>query len=412
MAQTPQPQEQNGQPFSHYEPVDLSQTGAGMTEPARNALREFLNQLIADDALSAHVYTKSGAVIQYQIKHLNTVEEIRCENVELHHALAALRALLDSPSTDITTATLHVTGSQQELDLNFTHLPSPHGDQYVLRVQVIDPVPMVLDTLGLPHNDLRLLRTALAEPNGLISIGTPHRRHLENWQRALCRELSAPDRSVAALVPRLLEEIPRVSQSEFPPGQRSDQRLWQLASQTDTNVFILVDDGTHGYAPDQIGVLAERSLVIQVLQVTHTSALLQRTPSHSRVHRVIMHLPLRMLCQDCCETQTNPSRSEYPFLDRALPTLSDGVNAWLAASQSIQFKKAAGCKSCNGAGYTGERCVVDAIKDEAILKDPANLVDMHQLNISRTARMIEMAREGEISLDEILRLQNSSTQGY
>jgi len=262
----------------------------------------------------------------------------------------------------------------------------------------------VLDTLGLPNDELRHVRKALTEKRGFISIGTPRRRHLEDWQRAICRELSSPNRSVVSLAPRLLEDFPRVSQSVLPSGERWDQRLWQLASQTEADVIVLCDDGTHGYAPDQLGILAEKSLIIQILQTPDICSLVKRTPAGSNIHRVVMYQPVRRLCPECCEPHHNPSRVDYSFLDRAMPTLSDGVGAWLSASQSTHFKQPCGCSSCTPSGYKQELCVVDSIGDPSTLANVAEQYDQHALASERMSSLLDLARSGYICLDEVSRV--------
>lgn len=391
------------QPHSPVDAVDLTRPSKRLSASACECLSAFFNQMITFEALSARVSFEKGAT-RYQLNQINGVDEFREDSSLLKEALSTLYALDPTTTSDMGGLTLHVVTESAKLDVSLVHLDTAHGDQWIVRARTVNPVPVVLDTMGLKTSELRHLRKALTEKRGLVSIGTPNRQSLEDWHRAVCRELCTPDRSVVSLVPRLLEELPRVSQTILPPGDRWDQKLWQLASQVDADVIVLSDDGTHGYAPDQLGVLAERCLVVQILQTPDIGSLTFRTPRSRHVHRVVMHHPLRSLCPECKEPHNNPSRVDYSFLDRALPTLSDGVNAWLTANQSTQFKKPAGCEACHSTGYSGELSLIDSISDAATLMDVANNVDLYSLDTARAEKLVEMASDGVIGLDEVRRL--------
>lgn len=395
--------ERNVQPHSNVEIVDLLNAPKGLSKPACVRLGDFFDQIIKNEVLNARVSVDKDSV-RIQLQVLNCAEEYREDSLELSEGLTALHKLSDECSSDFNALTLHLITENHNLDIHSVRIESAHGDQWVIRARKVEPVPTVLDTLGLSNDELRHVRKALNEKRGLISIGTPRRRHLEDWHRAVCRELSSPDRSVVSLAPRLLENFPRVSQTILPSGERWDQRLWQLASQAEADVIVLCDDGTHGYSPDQLGILAERCLIIQILQTPDICTLAKRTPAGPNIHRVVMHLPVRRLCDECSKPHHNPSRIDYSFLDRAMPTLSDGVSAWLSASQSVNFKQACGCSSCTPAGYKAELCVVDSIGNPSTLKNVAELFDEHAIANNRMSNLLDLARGGDICLDEVRRL--------
>jgi len=391
----------NVQPHSVVDAVDLRRAVSGMTASNTAVLTGFFDALVDADALSVRLALDSDGSLRCQTLYVNGSEEARNEDSELLDALKVLRSFEPTPASELGGVTLHVITERHDLDVSYISLSAEQDNQVVLRGRAVEPVPTLLDTLALGNDELRHIRSALTESKGLLSVGTRHRRHLEDWQRAICRELSAPDRSVVSLAPRLLEELPRVSQSVLPPGERWDQRLWQLASAADADVLVLIDDGTHGYAPDQLSVLAERCLVVQILQVPDFKTLVGRTPHTDKVHRMVMHWPLRKLCEHCSEAHSNPSRVDYPFLDRALPTLSDGVNAWLSASQTLCFKKPQGCSECHSSGHAGETSVVDAMADTTELSAE---FDLHDIKTQRTHSLVDLARQGDISLDEVRRI--------
>ncbi len=392
------------QPYSPLELVDLRQEHAGLSQSVRASLSLFFTHIIDHEVMTARV-ANTATETRVQLQNLNGVSEQRETQSALPEALRALQNLLPEVShTDFQSHTFQVITEDYTQDVSCLYLESPHGDQWLVRARAAEPVPMLLDSLGIEANELRHIRKALSEKRGLISIGTAHRQHLEDWQRAICRELCTPDRSVVSLGPRLLEDFPRIAQSVIPAGERWDQRLWQLASQTDANVIVLADDGTHDFSPSQLGVLADRCLVVQIIQAPDIQVLANRTPSGTQVHRVIMHHAVRCLCDHCSQPHPNPSRVDYGFLDRALPTLSDGVNAWLSASQSTHFKKPSGCDHCASEGYHGEKSVIDAVGDPATLINVAENIDLHAIASARMSVLIEMARGGGISLDEVRRL--------
>lgn len=402
-AQSFQPAERNVQPHSNTDTVDLQNPPEGLSKAMSLRLGDFFDQLVHNEVLSARVSKDNGSV-RVQLQLLSGVEEYREESLNLSEALTDLGALSPKPLTSVDSVTFHVVTEKHHIDINCVRLVSGHGDQWVIRAREVNPVPTVLDTLGLSNDELRHVRNALTEKRGLISIGTPHRRHLEDWHRAICRELSTPNRSAVSLAPRLLEDFPRVSQTILPSGERWDNILWELAGQADADVIVLCDDGTHGYSPEQLGTLAERCLIVQILQTPDFASLAKRTPAGQYIHRVVMHLPVRRLCGECSEPHYNPSRVDYSFLDRAMPTLSDGVSAWLSASQSTHFKQPCGCDSCSPAGYKKELCVVDSVGDPSTLKDVAELFDAHTMSNERMANLLSLARDGEICLDEVRRL--------
>jgi len=402
-SQSVKSEENNVQPHSDIDTVDLLNAPKGLSKPACARLGKFFDKIIENEVLNARVSEDADSV-RIQLQTLSGVEEYREDTLELSEALKALQRLTKDSPSNFNGLTVPIVTEHYRLDVSWVHLASAHGDQWVIRAREVDPVPIVLDTLGLSNDELRHVRAALSEKRGLVSIGTPRRRHLEDWHRAVCRELSSPDRSVVSLAPRLLEDFPRVAQTILPSGERWDQRLWQLAGHAEADVIVLCDDGTHGYSPDQLGILAERCLIVQILQTPDICSLANRTPAGPNIHRVVMHLPVRRLCGECSEPHQNPSRVEYSFLDRGMPTLSDGVSAWLSATQAVNFKKACGCPSCTPAGYKAELCVVDSIGDPSALMNIAELVDEHTLTSDRIANLLELARCGDICLNEVRRL--------
>ncbi len=253
----------------------------------------------------------------------------------------------------------------RQVDLRISTYPTLHGEDVVLRVLDRGRVRLDLEGLGLASNDVKLLRSVLHRPHGLILVTGPTGSGKTTTLYSALRELETDRKSVLTLEDPIEYELEGVRQSQinvkagltFASGLRSLLRH-------DPDVILV------GEMRDEETVQISLSAALTghlVLTTVHTNSAAGAIPRlldmgaepyvlASSMELVVAQRLVRVLCHEC------KTPADVPDEVRTRYGLGDA-----------DIYRARGCSACRKTGYRGrigifEMLPIDSAMEEAISK--------------------------------------------
>ena len=241
----------------------------------------------------------------------------------------------------------------RQVDLRISTYPTLHGEDIVLRVLDRGRVKLDLESLGLAPSELKLLRTALKRPHGLIPVTGPTGSGKTTTLYSALKELDTDRKSVLTLEDPIEYELDGVRQSQinvkagltFASGLRSLLRH-------DPDVILV------GEMRDQETVKISLSAALTghlVLTTVHTNSAAGAIPRlldmgaepyvlASSIELIVAQRLVRVLCQQCRTPVDVPEELRQRY------GLGDG-----------EIYRARGCSACRQTGYRGRLGVFELL---------------------------------------------------
>ncbi|MFO7892100.1 MAG: GspE/PulE family protein [Longimicrobiales bacterium] len=290
----------------------------------------------------------------------------------------------------------------RQVDLRISTYPTLHGEDVVLRVLDRGRVRLDLEGLGLAPGDVKLLRSVLKRPHGLILVTGPTGSGKTTTLYSALRELETDRKSVLTLEDPIEYELAGVRQSQinvkagltFASGLRSLLRH-------DPDVILV------GEMRDEETVQISLSAALTghlVLTTVHTNSAAGAIPRlldmgaepyvlASSLELVVAQRLVRVLCQQCKAPVDVPEevRERYDLDD-------------------ADIYRAQGCSACRQTGYRGrigvfELLPVGATIEEAVSQ--ARSADEIRRMSDRPTLLQDGLRKviaGVTSLEEVLKV--------
>jgi general secretion pathway protein E len=280
----------------------------------------------------------------------------------------------------------------------------------VLRVLERSEVEFGLGRLGFSGAQLEQMNAILSRPQGLLILtgptGSGKTTTIYCALRAIV-ERTQGAASVYTLEDPIEYDLLNINQTQIEESQGVDfaSGLRTMLRQ-DPDVIMVgeVRDLETGRIAIQAGMTGH--IIITTVHADRASGVFMRlteigVDEHSvasAVTAVVAQRLLRVLCPHCRRPQ-QPTPGEEARLGQSLA--------------GAQFFAAVGCQQCNMKGYTGRRAVYEILEvDEAIralIVARASSEKIHQAAVARgmtslTANGLALARQGETTLDEVLRV--------
>ena len=288
------------------------------------------------------------------------------------------------------------------IDLRVSTFPTVHGEDTVLRVLDRSRVNLKLESLGIDPADLKLLRSALEKPFGLVPVTGPTGSGKTTTLYSALLEMNTGERCLITLEDPVEYEVERIRQSQinvragltFASGLRSMLRH-------DPDVILV------GEMRDQETVQIALSAALTghfVLTTLHTTTAAGAIPRlldmgaepfvvASAVSLVASQRLVRTLCQDCKVVADVPDHVRKRFL--------------LAGSKVY---RARGCKLCRNTGFRGRLGIFEflPISEEIVsaIYERRSSEEIRRLAARPTLLDdgIQKVRAGLTTLDEVLRV--------
>ncbi len=291
------------------------------------------------------------------------------------------------------------------LDVRVSTLPSRAGERVVLRILDKDAAGLTLDVLGIDNVAEKVLREALAEPNGIILVTGPTGSGKTTTLYACLQQLNDGSRNILTVEDPVEYAIDGVGQTQvnskvgmsFAAGLRAILRQ-------DPDVVMLGEIRDRETADIAVQASLTGHLVLSTVHTNDAIGAITRMRDMkvepfllaSTLRAVIAQRLVRRLCDACKQP-----------VDAA-----DGVAALLGFDDGVTLYRPAGCDQCSQTGFKGRIGVFEAVRidtavrkmindgaDETLIADHAFANSPH---LSEAAR--ELVKAGMTTADEAIRI--------
>ena len=234
-------------------------------------------------------------------------------------------------------------------------LPSVTGEKAILQVlRETHMDPRRLDEIGLLHDQLTTLKSALKRRSGLIVLCGPADSGLDTTAYASLLRIDRSARSVATIERVAQGQVPGVHRMEAADVDEKNAMLRALM-RTDTDVVYVQDlSGVESATLALSAAIEHQKLVITSLHSSSAAAAVTHFVNlgiepwlvGGGIALIQAQRLLRRLCVECREHAV------------VLGTPSPDEQTGLSTPEPFASHRAVGCDACHGLGYTDERILV------------------------------------------------------
>lgn len=297
------------------------------------------------------------------------------------------------------------------IDVRVSTLPSNHGERIVLRILDQEAAQLDLGLLGMPAEDLRIIRKLIAEPHGILLVTGPTGSGKTTSLYAMLTELNQVSRNILTIEDPIEYDLPGVGQTQVNTKvQMTFAKGLRAILRQDPDVVMIGE--IRDLETAEIAVQASLTGHL-VLSTLHTnSALGALTRLHdmgvesfllsSSIVGVLAQRLVRKLCEHCKKPHT----------------LREDERILLEVDQNTDLshiKEAVGCEHCNYLGYKGRTGIYELIPIDEHLRSMIHRNESIQVMENYIRPKTKSIREdgikrvllGDTTLAEILRVTSS-----
>jgi general secretion pathway protein E len=299
---------------------------------------------------------------------------------------------------------------EREVDLRVAFMPTLHGERVVMRVLDRAELGLGLATLGFTEKQMALFSDILFRPQGMVILNGPAGSGKTTTIYAALRailEHSQHGSSIYTLEDPIEYDLLNINQTQIEENQGFTfaQGLRTMLRQ-DPDVIMVgeIRDLDTARIAVQAGMTGH--LIITTVHAKQAAGVFVRLTEigldahsvSSAVTAVIAQRLVRLLCPECKRpTAATPGQEAKLGLELA----------------GQKFFAPAGCGTCNQKGYTGRKAVYEILPvDESMRELIAERASPDRIHHNARERGmttlvengVRLAREGETSLEEVLRI--------
>ncbi len=243
-------------------------------------------------------------------------------------------------------------------NLRLVVLPTAHGEKATLHLLSELSQPISLSELGLTDEGDQALRSALAQPSGLVVVCGPPESGCSTTLYAMLRELNTPERALATIEQTVEQVLSRVDQvavdDDSGLGFASSLRAILLS---DPDVLLVGELPDPETAVGAVRAAVAGRLVLTRLGVSTPASALERLlelgaergPLAATLACVVAQRLVHRICADCREPYY-PSADELAELGRSPQEAGRRLLA-----------RGSGCVACGGTGFRGRVAVFEIL---------------------------------------------------
>ena len=305
---------------------------------------------------------------------------------------------------------IRVSSGSSQVDLRVSTFPSVHGESVVVRVLDLGRAALTITDIGFDQRQTEVVSSAAERPNGLILMTGPTGSGKTTSLYAILRSIDASTRKTITLEDPVEYRLPMMIQCQvnekagltFATGLRAILRH-------DPDVILVGEMRDRETAAIAMRAALTGHLVLSTLHTNdaiHTLARLRDLEVEAYLISSCLTLVAaqrlaRRLCKQC--------REEY------VP--DPGETRALGVEEGGTWYRSHGCSDCNERGVRGRRAVLELLEITPEIKSLllSNAGEDAVLESARSGGFvslreaaIELARTGEISLQEIARVTAES----
>jgi len=245
----------------------------------------------------------------------------------------------------------------KKVDVRVSVLPEAHGETIVMRLLGTGAVGLDIGNLGIHENEFEKVKTALAEPNGLILTTGPTGSGKTTTLYSFIKHINRSDIKIITVENPIEYQIKGVIQSQInqEEGYTFAQALKAIVRQ-DPDVILVGEIRDRETADMAIQASLTGHLVFSTLHTNDAAGAIPRLRDlgaeeksiTSSLKLVIAQRLVRKLC-DHCKEEYEPEGKEKKMIEKELSSLrNDGK---MPAVKKLY--RAKGCDKCLGLGYQG-----------------------------------------------------------
>ncbi|OGR03277.1 MAG: secretion system protein E [Deltaproteobacteria bacterium RIFOXYD12_FULL_53_23] len=304
---------------------------------------------------------------------------------------------------------ISISFSGRQIDFRAAAQPTVHGENIVLRILDSQKGIVPLDGLGLPEDDLSLLKLMVARPNGIILVTGPTGSGKTTTLYSILNHVNTEGVNIMTLEDPVEYPMNMIRQTSVNEAAKMDFSTGIRSMMRQDPDIILIGE----IRDEDTAEMAFRAAMTghQVYSTLHTNSAIGAIPRlldigmlpdimAGNIIGVVAQRLIRKLCVHCKE----------PFQPDDLERRLLGVDP---AIQEITTFRAIGCERCDFQGYKGRLAIMELLKmtpdlDELIARRATNR-ELTNMALSQGFRpLVEAAvryvLEGATSLEEISRL--------
>ena len=308
---------------------------------------------------------------------------------------------------------LHITVNGKGIDFRVATSPTLHGESVVLRILDRQQVELDFKRLGFDSNLSKLMYSALQMPYGIILSTGPTGSGKTTTLYTALKELNRPDRKILTVEDPIEYRLDGINQTQVKPqiGYSFAAALRAFLRQ-DPDVLMVGEIRDRETAEVAIQAALTGHLLLSTLHTNTAAAAITRLLDMgiddflltSTLNLVIGQRLVRRLCTAC----RRPYQPDEALLRRI---------AGSAEPANTILYQAVGCSVCGGIGYSGRTGILELlelsepVRSSILARADANTIEKVATELGMRTMFrhgVELARQGETSVEEIMRVTRSS----
>jgi type IV pilus assembly protein PilB len=308
-----------------------------------------------------------------------------------------------------------------EIEVRTSIIPAEYGENIVLRI--LDPrtISLELKNLGIQDYDLKLIKSELKKPNGMIVTTGPTGSGKTTLLYAFLKTVNRPEIKIITLENPIEYHLEGIEQTQVNPDKGYDfaTGLRSIVRQ-DPDMILVGEIRDPETASTAVNAALTGHLVFSTIHTNDAAGAVPRlvdmkvnpTLIPPALNLVIAQRLVRRVCPKCSK-EIKPDKETLDEIKNGLKDLP--ARAPKPKLENIKIKQASkeGCEYCNFTGYKGrigvfELFIIDDPMEKTILKTPS-IAEIRETAIK--AGMVTMKQDGLLktiqgitTMDEIRRV--------
>lgn len=303
--------------------------------------------------------------------------------------------------------------------VQFDVVPTSRGDTYMIRLlHELTTPPARLDQLSFSRNQRSQLRSLINSNSGLLLLASDVRDARTQTARAIAQELVAPDKKIVCAESPCHPLLSRTTQLSMDFPASPEQTIsWIAACQMVPNAIVACQALEDDTARQLVRFATENTLVMQSVEATNAANAMDRLLSMGTrseaiarsLSAIVIQRRVRSVCDHCKITQA-PDDAGNTWLAYHSPIVEGNIKDWLNHRITSNFSHGEGCSFCRNSGCGAPMDIFDIVTPSDEITDALYDGDVRyalyllRQNTSLENRLLKLAREGEISLTEAMRI--------
>ncbi|HYF50881.1 MAG TPA: ATPase, T2SS/T4P/T4SS family [Planctomycetota bacterium] len=255
----------------------------------------------------------------------------------------------------------------RKLDLRVSTLPASHGESVVMRILDKASVSFGLEHLGLHEDDLRVFRSLIRKPNGILLITGPTGSGKTTTLYSALNELNTPERKIITVENPVEYTISGINQCQVnvPAGMTFQRALKAMLRQA-PNVILVGEIRDEETAHIAIEAALTGHLVFATLHTNDAPSALTRLIDMgiapflvaSSVQAVLAQRLIRIICPNCKVPDEGIDRTKLKSM---------GIHEAHVAGKTLY--RGSGCDLCRNLGFKGRKGIYEIMVMNSRLRE-------------------------------------------